>query len=97
MFYNREGKQITSEEFEKLFTDDKYKIIKQEDVGKYFISTVWLGVNYNFGEGELLIFETVVFEGRDLGADLEMERYSTEKEAIKGHKKMVNRFKKLNK
>ena len=69
------------------------KIVKQEELENgYFISTVWLGIDHRFGEGKPLIFETMVFPP-DSYQDQDMEHYSTEKEAIKGHKKMVSKWK----
>lgn len=37
------------------------KVVKQEDVGKYWVSTVWLGMDHGFG-GKPMIFETMVFD-----------------------------------
>ena len=58
------------------------------DGRKVEVSTVFLGLNHQFGDGPPLIFETMVFGG-DL--DGEQERYSTEAEAIEGHKAMIVR------
>lgn len=52
------------------------------------VSTVWLGLNHNYGSGRPLIFETMVFGGE---LDNEMDRYSTLDEAIAGHQRMVER------
>lgn len=44
-------------------------IVKQENVGQFWISTVFLGLDHNFnrmwGEGVPLVFETMVFERED--------------------------------
>lgn len=92
-------------EWAKLFEDFDYKVIKQEKLpsgGK--VSTVWLGLDHQYGEGKPLIFETMVFSkkkkqkifGKDymMGEELDVDRYSTLEEALAGHKKM---FKKYNK
>lgn len=50
------------------------------------ISTVALGINYNFGEGEPDIFETMIFGGAE---NQYCERYSTIKQAETGHKEAV--------
>ncbi len=50
------------------------------------ISTVFLGLNHNFGDGEPLLFETMIFGGKRDGYQ---ERYATRQESIKGHKKAV--------
>lgn len=53
------------------------------------VSTVWLGLDHSFSmSSKPLIFETMVFPRNDYG-ELDMERYSTEEEAIQGHKRMV--------
>ena len=55
------------------------------------ISTIFLGLDHSFGEGEPILFETVVFGGK---FDGEMERYSTWEQAKEGHKKIVKKVKK---
>jgi len=92
MYYNKRGEEIDIMEWTELTEDEEYRKIKQENVGKYFISTVWIGLNHNFGDGEPLIFETMVFGGKE--SDLDMDRYSTLKEAEKGHKKIVKKWSK---
>ena len=71
--------------------DPAKKIVKQERLpdGR-FVSTVWLGLNHQYGDGPPLIFETMVFGGD--GDSRECERYSTEAEALAGHKAMVARL-----
>jgi len=54
------------------------------------VSTVFLGLNHNYGDGEPILFETMVFGGKH---DEEMERYSTWEEAEEGHKRWVDKFK----
>ena len=50
------------------------------------ISTVFLGINHQYGDGLPLLFETMVFGGK---LDGEMDRYSTWKEAETGHDRIV--------
>ena len=79
-YYDKQGKAIDFLEWGKLYGNKEYKIIKQEDVGKYWVSTVWLGIDHSFGEGKPLIFETMVFEkenGKTNYSDLDTERYTT--------------------
>lgn len=52
------------------------------------ISTVWLGLNHNFGSGTPLIFETMIFGGALDGSEI---RYGTIQEARIGHQEMVRR------
>lgn len=56
------------------------------------ISTVFLGLNHNFGsEGPPTLFETMVFGGKVDGAQV---RYSTWNEAEAGHRIMVEQVRK---
>jgi hypothetical protein len=64
--------------------------VAADEVGSIRISTVFLGLDHNFGGGPPLLFETMVFGG-DL--DQECERYSTWEEAEAGHRKMIERVK----
>lgn len=69
------------------------------------ISTVWLGLDHQYGSGPPIIFETMIFvpaysefwigdrkrvnTREEFG---EMARYSTEEEARIGHKKFVEKY-----
>lgn len=57
-----------------------------------YVSTVWLGINHNFGGGKPLIFESMVFPSRGNG-EYDQIRYHTEAEALNGHKKLVRKWK----
>lgn len=64
-------------------------------VGKYEISTVFLGIDHNFrGQGEPILFETMVFEPPSY-SDIDMDRCSTYLEAEKMHVEFVEKYKKL--
>ena len=74
-------------------------------VGDYYVSTVFLGLDYSFsGEGEPILFETMVFENKksemnlfgkkrmynkELELDGAFERYTTRKDAEEGHERIV--------
>lgn len=65
-----------------------------DHVGSWMISTVFLGIDYSFrGDGPPILFETMVFEHGDVGAESEVNRYSTWDDAIQGHQAMVERYK----
>ncbi|MCK5017867.1 MAG: hypothetical protein KAS32_12460 [Candidatus Peribacteraceae bacterium] len=93
LYYNKEGKPIEDTlEWVKLFEDKDYCRVQLDTVGKYRISTVWLGLDHRMiGEGDPLIFETMVFSDDDDGG--EMERYSTLQSAIAGHHRMLDKYK----
>ena len=58
-----------------------------DTIGKINISTVFLGLDYQFGGGPPILFETCIF-GRDRHG--EITRYCTYEEAIEGHKKIFS-------
>lgn len=87
MYYDRQGNQISVEEWLRLFDDGVYKRIAKDQVDEYEVSTVWLGLDHSFMGGPPLIFETTLFGDGDRNND--MWRYSTEQEAIEGHASVV--------
>ncbi len=94
LYFDRKGNAIGLMDWVEKIEDKEYAIVKQDNVGKYFVSTVWLGLNhsyYFFKDAPIQIFETMIFI-RDGEPDNEedpikhyIERYSTEEEAIAGH------------
>lgn len=62
--------------------DTKNRVVKQTTIGEVKISTVFLGLDHSFGEGAPLLFETMIFGGKEDGYQ---ERYSRWDEAEKGH------------
>jgi hypothetical protein len=69
--------------------DPDQRIIKQEDVGDYWVSTVFLGIDHSWGDGPPILFETMVFRRKPGGIDLGGEwqdRCSTYAEAEAMHK-----------
>lgn len=90
--------------------DPKYRRVAETTIGQYWVSTVWIGLDYRmFGEGPPLIFETMVFSPKRkrrtiggkriwmLGDEVDRTRYSTEEEALRGHAEMVKRWTKESK
>lgn len=59
-------------------------------IGKIHVSTVFLGIDHNFGVGKPSFFETMIFGGE---YDEYQERYSTYEEAEKGHNKALKMVK----
>lgn len=60
-------------------------------VGRYVVSTVDLGINHQFlPDLPPLYYETMIFtENEDNPFEYYQERYTTEKQARKGHKRAV--------
>ena len=99
-YYDKKGEKISLEKACELRSDDSYRIIGQNEIGKYFISTIWLGFNHGFRPDEKLLFETMVFDQslnneNNQWTALELERYSTEKEAIEGHAAMKKKYEEI--
>lgn len=56
------------------------------------VSTVFLGLDHNFGGGPPLIFETMIFPSNN-SSETGCWRYSTEAEALEGHRWAVHLLK----
>jgi hypothetical protein len=75
-----EGQPISRDEWMRLFEDERH--IGEDHIGDVCVSTVWMGIDHQFGDGPPLIFETMIFGGV---LDKWQQRYSTEREARAGH------------
>lgn len=64
--------------------------VAEANVGNVCISTVFLGLDHNWGPGEPILFETMVFGGH---FDGQQRRYATWEEAERGHAEMVRMVK----
>ena len=97
-YYDRSGKKITNLEACSLLKNEEYRSIRKNYSKDFFISTVWLGLDYNFSDSNLpIIFETTIFGKSPDGVvnygDKKLcSRYSTEEEAIKGHIKACKEY-----
>lgn len=100
-FWDKQGNPLTPAEADRLLGNFDYKVVAQTEVGPYFVSTVWLGVDHNWwGRGPKILFETAVFLAEAFYADrsdpdrapmleFDMRRYATEEEAQQGHDETV--------
>ena len=102
LYYKLDGKTVVPcdgvVEFGRWF-ETADRIVKQQDVGHYFVSTVFLGIDHRFGEpGPPLVFESAVFtrETVELAgkmrrglADHSMERTPTWELALEAHQRAV--------
>ena len=59
-------------------------------IGKVRVSTVFLGLDHNWGMGKPILFEMMVFGGKH---DQYQERYHTWEEAERGHQKALKMVK----
>lgn len=88
--YDRDGNPISFEEYCAKFSDHDYKRIAYTEIPEtdIQISTVWLGIDHNFGleDPRPVIFETMIFGGEHNDWQ---DRYCTEDEARQGHLRAV--------
>ena len=91
MYYILEGKEpkeVDPYQWAIQFDTSNRHVAQDEIADGVKVSTVFLGLDHQYGDGPPLLFETLVFEGT---LDGEMMRYSTWEEAEIGHKEMVER------
>ena len=64
------------------------RTVAVEDItSKIYVSTVFLGIDHNFGGGGApILWETMIFNGARNGYS---ERYSSHKAALAGHKRVI--------
>lgn len=93
-FYILEGKKAVKvaglEEWSRRMDLENKHVAVTEVADGVVVSTVFLGMDHRYsiyGEGEPLLFETMVFN--DYGDDGTQERYSTWEEAEAGHARIV--------
>ena len=91
-YYDKHGVPIPMGDWCALFGDLDYRRVASDEIGESRISTIWLGIDHNFGfDGEPILFETMVFGG---ALDGEQWRYRTLDEALAGHNEIVEMVRK---
>lgn len=87
-YYDMDGKPVPLQELGDLFSGIE-RIMKQDEVENFLVSTVWIGVDMNYEQhGPPLIFETMVFDtsgGDEYFKSVFQDRYATKEEALAGH------------
>ena len=85
--------QAMMQEVEKDLTNMDTKLVARDELpdGKV-VSTVWLGFDHNYSDGPPLIFETMVFPSEGDWDEIAVDRYSTEQEAMEGHRSLVAQY-----
>jgi hypothetical protein len=76
-----------------MLEDREYSLVARHEDENVLISTVWLGLDHNWGGGPPLIFETMIFvltENIDAKYHDMQWRWSTEEEAKEGHEIIYN-------
>lgn len=75
----------TLDEFANMYSDKNF-VLAQNKIKDSLVSTVFLGLDHNYGDNGLpILWETMIFP--DSGGDNYQVRYSSYKEAIEGHLK----------
>lgn len=85
-WYDRDGQPMPEQDAAALLRDEAYRRVGRDEGDGWMVSTVWIGLDHNYGDEPPLIFETMVFDGP---LDGETVRYSTWTEAQAGHVDMV--------
>lgn len=84
-YYDMDGQPMTIDEWREAWPNMDARRIGWDDINDVTVSTVWLGLNHNLGDGEPLIFETMMF-----GEHGEYQwRWHTKQEALVGHQRIV--------
>ena len=65
-----------------LEDNDHRRIVKQENIGDIFISTVFLGLDHAWNSDVPVLWETMIFGGIH---DQYQDRYTSYEDALKGH------------
>lgn len=91
---DKENKPVlsTSEGWYKWISDNNgfpIRIDYTQVSDKVYVSTIFLGLNHNFGEGPPILFETMIF-GFDDGIEYQW-RYSSFDDAMVGHDMAVKK------
>lgn len=66
-------------------TAKEKRILKRDQIGDLLVSTVFLGLDYDFTHTKPILWETMVFKKNGKSDDDYFSRYSTKEEALKGH------------
>ena len=89
-YYKLEGTKAVEctdvKEWAEIWDTRAFRRVAQEVRGGVCVSTVFLGLDHQVGDGPPLLFETVVFGGKHPDSQ---ERYSTWEEAEAGHARWV--------
>jgi len=78
------------EEWCKQFAGGSRKLVETER-DRLVIITVFLGINHQYAEKDLVLFETMVFRTPEY-EPVDCERYSNWDDAILGHVRMCQKF-----
>lgn len=90
MFCDRSGKKMTLVEWSDCLLDSEYRVICEDVVGDYVITTSWIGISC--ADDSVPTFETMVFN-TTIRSIIKLQRYDRENEALVGHNEMLEKYK----
>jgi len=85
MYYKLVNQKPVKCGIDEVSNDDHY-IVALNNIGNVKISTVFLRIDHQYGDGPPILFETMIFGGQ---YDDYQQRYSTWEEAASGHRVAV--------
>jgi hypothetical protein len=86
-YFGPDGEPIGMWDWCRLMRDEaSHRVALTELPGGVEVSTVWLGLDHNFGAGPPLIYESMVFGGP---LDHVQQRYPNRVAALAGHDQLV--------
>jgi hypothetical protein len=104
MYYDRDGNRVSHNEWSKLFTDEQYRRVGSTTVhGRWWVSTVWLGLDHSPMSQLPMTFETCIFDHPTSFSEDEVtsggvaeswvaRRYPTWNAAKRGHRAIVKQL-----
>lgn len=87
---NRSGEPELCEnviQWARWFENGDARIVASDRVGDVRVSTVFVGLDHSYGDGEPLLWETMIFGGPHDGYQ---NRYTSKADAIVGHATALN-------
>lgn len=101
-YWDRAGQPIKLGTWARLLADYNYKSVARDPAGPFIVSTVWLGFDHGFprNDAEPIIYETMVFVGRDqqivdFNEVFGPWRFASEAEALVWHQAIVGKLREL--
>jgi hypothetical protein len=95
LYYDRQGRIVDRNQFRALRVTTGYHRVAETNLpNDKRVSTIWTGLDYGSDPQHPQIFETLVLLGA-VESEIDGERYSTEREALDGHKRMVEKHRNL--
>ena len=84
-YYDRQGNRTSVANWDMEYR----RVARTQFKDGAWLSTVHLPIDRQYGDGPPLIFESMLFLDQESFSEIAANRYSTEKEALEGHRRMV--------